>query len=90
MSGDREDWVMSDAERKEVIDQIAQRVVDGLLRASTDEEHVGKMVDTATAQLQRVVGRAVIRAVVYLVAAGMLIGAWKTGLLEWIATHTSR
>lgn len=90
MSGTDSEWSMSDAERKALVEQIGQHVIDRLVHASTDEKIVGQVVETAASQVQRVVGRAVIRAVIYLVGAGMMVGAWKAGLIEWIGNHTSR
>jgi hypothetical protein len=87
MSEVKDEWVMSDAEKKALVEQIGQHVIDRLVHASTDEKIVGQVVDTAAAQVQRVVGRAVIRGAIYIVAAIMMVGALKAGLLEWISTH---
>jgi hypothetical protein len=71
---------MSDKETA-MADAIASRVVDGALIAAQDPERMRPVVNNLSTQVQIVVGRAVLRALFYILIGFVLIGSFK---FDWL------
>ena len=55
----------------------------------TDREFAERVTNTYAEQAQRVVGRAVIRFIFWVLGVVMLIAAWKTGVLDRVSEFFS-
>lgn len=63
-------------------EMIAQHTMDRFLTAAKDEEVAGRVIDTWAGHLQRVVGRAVLRLLMYIALIALGLASIKFGLAD--------
>ena len=80
----KEDSEMTERDRA-LAEHIGQVVIAKLLDVASDKTVATRVVDTWTGEVQRIVGRAVLRAVMWLAGVGMFLAAVKLGLWEKVA-----
>jgi hypothetical protein len=71
---------MSDRDNA-MADAIASRVVSGAIDAAQDPERMRPIVDNVSAQIQLMVGRAVLRALFYVLVGLLMVGSFK---FDWL------
>jgi hypothetical protein len=81
---DHEHYTLSERDRA-VAEQVGKHVVAHLLTAAQNKEIAGHVIGTYTAELQMVVGRAVLRLLGYLLGVAVLIASFKLGILDKVA-----
>lgn len=74
---------MSEREKAQA-EYIGQVVMSRLLDAAADKDLAGRVIDTWSGELQRIVGRAVIRTVLWVCGVVLFIAALKLGLVDRI------
>lgn len=67
---------------REMAEFIAQHTLARILEAMQNEEVIDRVTDKWAGQLQRTVGRTVIRMVFYIAGVALLIGSIKAGMIE--------
>jgi hypothetical protein len=73
------------SERDRILaEYFAQHTVGKLLDALQNEEVIGHVTDKWAGQLQKTVGRTVIRMVLYVAGVALLISSLKAGLVDWM------
>ena len=74
---------MSERERA-LAEAIGRHVVARLLEAAQNPEVTTHVVDNWTGQIQRAVGRAVLRVVFYIIGVALLVQAFNECAMHWL------
>lgn len=61
---------------------MARHTVARILDAAQDQEVAGRIIETWSGHVQRVVGKAVLRLALYIFLMAVAIASWKFGLLD--------
>lgn len=69
---------------RDLAELCAQHTVSRLLEAIQNEEVIDRVTEKWAGQLQRTVGRTVIRMVFYIAGVALLIGSIKAGMIDRI------
>lgn len=75
---------MSDRDRA-FASEVGKHVIASLLDAAQNKEIAGRVIDNWAGEVQRIVGRAVLRLVVLIVGAALLLASFKLGLTDWLS-----
>jgi len=75
---------MSDRD-KAFAEYIAHHTVTGIVNAATNKDVAERVIDTWAAHVQRVVGRAVLRLLMYVCIGVVALASYKMGLLDRLA-----